>query len=289
MDVQKCEALIFSVSLGSFSAAGQKLGYTASGIAKMVNALEQEVGFPLVRRTNKGIILTEDGKKMMPIFGDMVKAQEKAEQVSNEINGMLRGSVTVGSYYSIASNWLPEVIRKFQTDYPKIKINTIQGYNKELLSMLENRQIDCCFFAENKSFKGDWIPLQQDELVVWLPKGHKMARAKSYPIEELKHDPVIYYRPGYDTELDRLLKEEKIRPNVKFSTADSFTTYQMVGAGLGVTVDNKLLAQSWNGDVVLLPLENPKFITLGIAVPSLEGASPATKKFIQCAEEILKK
>lgn len=287
MDILKCKALVWSLDLGSFSAAGEKLGYTASGITKMVNSMEEEMGFPIVSRSNKGISPTDDGKRLIPIIRKMIADEEMINQVATEVRGIVKGKVRVGTYYSIAAAWLPEVIKGFDVAYPGITIDTVESYNRNLIGLLESGRIDCCFFAKNPAFKGDWIELKEDQLVAWLPKDHPYAKEKAFPIAQLEKENFIHTSPGQDTELDRLLKQEKIKPKTDFTTADAFTTYSMVEAGLGISFNNSLVTSKWHGEVVTLPFDPPKYVSLGIAVPSLKNASPATKRFIQFAKDII--
>lgn len=289
MEILKCKALIWSLDLGSFSAAGEKLGYTASGITKMVNSMEEEMGFPIVSRSNKGIKPTTDGERIIPICRRLIADEEMISQIATEVSGVVKGNVRVGTYYSIAAAWLPDVIKGFDVKYPGITIDTVEAYNRNLIAMLESGRIDCCFFAKNPMFKGDWIELKEDQLVAWLPKNHPLANEKSFPIQQLEKENFIHTSPGQDTELDRLLIQEGIKPKTDFTTADAFTTYSMVEAGLGISFNNSLVTSKWHGDVVTLPFDKPKFVSLGIAVPSLENASPATKRFIEYAGERISK
>ena len=55
MDTQKYHALLRAIELGSFSAAAEELGYTPSGIRQMAEAVEREMGFPLLLRGRSGI------------------------------------------------------------------------------------------------------------------------------------------------------------------------------------------------------------------------------------------
>lgn len=50
MDTEKCRALLAVLEAGSLSAAAEKLDYTPSGLSRMMAALEQELGFPLLSR-----------------------------------------------------------------------------------------------------------------------------------------------------------------------------------------------------------------------------------------------
>ena len=126
-----------------------------------------------------------------------------------------------------------------------------------------------------------------DELLAWLPKNHPGAGEASFPLCALENEPFIITMPNQDTEIDRLLGSRHLTPDIRFSTADAYTTYCMVEAGLGMSLNNRLITLSWSGDVVTLPFDPPQFVSLGIGVPSWKEASPAMKKFIECVKDML--
>ena len=68
---------------------------------------------------------------------------------------------------------------------------------------------------------------------------------------------------------------------MQFSTADNYTAWCMVEAGLGSSMNNALMAARRPGNVVQLPLEPAQTITLGMAVPCLKEVSPAAGAFIR--------
>lgn len=67
MDLKKYEVLLKVVDRGNINNVSYDLGYTHSGISKMLNSMETELGFQIVKRNNKGITLTPEGEKLMPI------------------------------------------------------------------------------------------------------------------------------------------------------------------------------------------------------------------------------
>lgn len=281
MDSFKCEVFLTAVDLGSITAAGDFLGYTQPGVTRIIRSLEEEVGFPLLTRTRKGVSLTENGKAMMPIFRDMVLAGKTAIELAGEIRGITTGTLVIGSYYSVSAMLLPGILSKFQKMYPSVKIRLKEGGNDDLARWLTNRSIDFCFAVRpSPDVECDWIPVMDDELTVWLPAEHPLAAGINFPVKAIQNERFIATMPGHDTEIDRLLKDEGLSPDIAFSTADAYAAYRMVEAGLGISVNNKLFTEKWTGMVNILPLDPPAKITLGIAVPSLREASPATKKFI---------
>lgn len=68
MDTEKCRALIAALELGSLTAAAESLGYTPSGISRMMAALEDEMGFPLLIRNRAASPLPKTAKICFPSY-----------------------------------------------------------------------------------------------------------------------------------------------------------------------------------------------------------------------------
>ena len=45
MDTEKCTAFLKTLELGTMSAAAEELGYTVSGISRLIVSMEEETGF----------------------------------------------------------------------------------------------------------------------------------------------------------------------------------------------------------------------------------------------------
>lgn len=112
----------------------------------MINALEEEVGFPLFIRTKKGVSPTENGKAMIPAFREIVRAHNHALEIGADIRGILSGALTIGSYYSISAMWLPPILKGFRQLYPNVRIDMKEGGNREMTRWLNEMSVDCCFF-----------------------------------------------------------------------------------------------------------------------------------------------
>ena len=64
MDTEKCRALFEILKYGSFSAAEQQMGYTPSGLSRMMASLEDDAGFPLLQRNRDGVKPTNECLKL---------------------------------------------------------------------------------------------------------------------------------------------------------------------------------------------------------------------------------
>ncbi|MDL2234838.1 LysR family transcriptional regulator, partial [Christensenellaceae bacterium OttesenSCG-928-L17] len=122
MDTKKYEVLLCAADEGSFLRAGERLGYTQSGITQMMNSLEREIGFPLLLRGNKGVMLSEDGKRLAPLMREMVQMQARMEQECAQVRGVETGNVRIGSFSSMSMNLMPEIISLFQKEHPNVSV-----------------------------------------------------------------------------------------------------------------------------------------------------------------------
>ena len=268
MDASKCQAVLIASETGSFSAAAAQLNYTQSGITRMISSLEEELEFSLFIRSKKGVRLTENGKLMLPYFREIVESSQIAQEMSDDIKGVVRGSITIACYFSVSSMWMPRLLKVFSESYPDIQIKLLEGGNKEIAKWLAEKSVDICLCAEPQD-KTDysWKELYRDPLLVWLPKNHPKAREVKYEIMDLEAEDFIHTLP--------------------VTTKDGFTTYQLVKAGLGVSFNQAMVAQDWKEDVVQLPLNPPRFVSLGLALPKQKPTSPAVQRFLKCMEEEL--
>ena len=88
-----------------------------------------------------------------------------------------------------------------------------------------------------------------------------------------------------DTDQERLIKQEGLNLQTRFTTKDGFTTYQMVKVGLGVSFNQAMIARDWKEEVVQVPLSPKRFVSLGMALPKKEKVSPAVQRFMDCLEQ----
>ena len=287
METARCRAFLAAAETGSFSKAAEALSYTPSGVNQLVTALEKELGFPVFRRNTKGVTLTENGELLLPTVREFLRQEDRIFELSAEMNGLLIGSVTIASYSSIATHWLPVVISAFQRDYPQIRIKLMEGIWQEVSKWLDDRAADIGFLSYQEGMPYEFIPLAEDPMLALLPKDHPLANAEVYPLENCKYDRFIMPALGCDDDVEALFAQNGIEPNVQFTTLESLSVMSMVEQGLGMSVMNQLITEKRICDIVKLPIDPPSQITLGVAMNSKADVSPAVKMFLKYAVRIL--
>ncbi len=287
METARCRAVLAAAETGSFSRAAEVLRYTPSGVNQLVTAFENELGFSVFRRSTKGVSLTENGQLLLPTVREFLRQEDRLFELATEINGLLIGSVTIAAYSSIATHWLPAVIRVFQQDYPHVSIRLMEGIWQEVSGWLDDRTADIGFFSYQEGMPYEWIPLAEDPMLALLPQGQPLADASAYPLKDCEKDDFIMPALGCDDDVAALFRHYGIVPKIRFTTMENFSAMSMVEQGLGISIMNQLITEGHICNVVKLPLSPPAQITMGAALHSRVDASPAVKMFLKYAVRML--
>ncbi len=288
MDTIRCRAFLTTVEEGTVKGAAKKMGYTPSAISQLITSLENDLEVQLLDRGRKGSALTVNGKKILPKVRALLDQEEQLYQTAADINGLLAGSITIGSFTSIATFWLPQLLQSFQEQYPNIDIHLQEGPVQDIYRWLDNREVDICFCSDLKVADYEWIPLGEDRMVVVLSKDHHMAKEKKFPISQLRYENIILPQQGGYSNAVKMLEKRGIPYHVRLTTYEVYASMAMAEQGLGVTILNELITRSLKGSAVIIPIDPPYNIKLGIAVPGINEASPATKCFIKHTIEKMK-
>ena len=290
VDSAKVRALLAAVDLGSISKAAESLGYTQSGITHMMRSLEEEAGFPLLLRGNRGVKFTADGERLAPLFRELSQAADRLEQELALTRGVESGVVKIGTYSSISLHWLPQILEAFQERYPNIEVELLEGNGLEIEDWLSSGRIDIAYTSLRPYFNFETVKILDDPMFAVLPKNHPRAHDRTFPISAFKGEPFLVYvaddtRPEFD--LAQAMDMAGIGEKGKFSSNFDMTILAMVEHNLGVTIMPRLILEGSTADVAAVPISPPISRSLGMAVRSMADASPAMRRFMNITREVL--
>ncbi len=289
MDYSKYSIFLEVAKSNSISKAAETLGYTQSGISHTLKRMEEEFKLPLFYRNRNGAFLTPSGEALLPYITQLVQSESNLNQMILSLHDLQKGTLSIGTYSSISRNWLPEILRRFKTDYPSIKIHFKEGGNKDILNWLENHEVDLAFISSNPNQKHmEWIPLMEDPLMAVLPKGYPHDGSTPFPVKNYNGQTFIISALGTDVDVHRLLQQQHISPDIQYSAKDDYTIISMVAHHLGISILPDLVLRHYGDSVKILPLDPPYNRELGIVVPKLSLESPVTSRFIEYTKQYIK-
>ncbi len=285
MPVNKYEAFLKAAELGSLTRAAAELGVTQSAVSHMIGALEEELGFSLLKRGRSGARATAEGERVLPAIRGMLNSREQLEQTAAAIRGLDCGTVRIGTFTSVAVHWLPGMIKRFQADYPNVELKLMNGDYHDVEQWLADGSCDLGFIALPTKQRGKATALLEDRLLAVVPKDHRLASLPRFPIKEVEHEPFISLLETSDHDARRALDAAGVTPNIRYTTKDDYAIIAMVEQGLGVSIMPELLLSGRNDNVRIMELTPPASRVIGLCLPDADRAGPATTRFAQCVSD----
>lgn len=281
MNIQKYMAFIKTVEYGSFTKAAEALSYSQSGISRMIHDLEQEWKVSLLERNRAGVRLTSDGVRLLPNAKSLCNEYFKLQMQVDELNGLASGLIRIGTFSSVATHWLPNIIKEFQKDYPNIDYELLLGDYTEIENWILEGRVDCGFLRLPTNPELETIFLEQDRLMAILTENHPLAKLDKVPIKELCHEPFMLLEKGAKAEISAIFERSNLTPNIHFTTWDDYAIMSMVESGLGISILPELILKRIPYHIVAKELEIPAYRNIGLVMRSKETLSLATKRFIE--------
>ena len=274
-------AFLQTVEYGSFTKAAEALNYSQSGVSRMINDLEREWKVSLLERGRAGVRLTSDGLKLLPHVKCVCEEYQKLQMQVDALNGLQSGLIRIGTFSSVATHWLPNMIQEFQKDYPNIDYELLLGDYTEIEEWILEGRVDCGFLRLPTHPDLETIFLEQDPLLAILPEEHPLAGCDRVPVAALCSDPFLLLEKGAKAEVSEIFERCGLLPNVRFTTWDDYAIMSMVENGLGISILPQLILRRVPYRIVAKELDVPAYRKIGLALRNKKTASLAVKRFLE--------
>lgn len=279
MSLVKYEILTKVAEVASFTKAADALGLTQSAVSHAVSSLEKEFGFALIHRSRAGVTLTSEGDTMLRAIRHVLDAQELLQQEAAHILGVTRGKVRIGVISSISSNWMPEIIRIMDNQFPGIQVELREGDYYEIEQWLLSGEVEVGFLNGQKSEQFLFTELQQDPLLCIVSDKSPLFNKSVIDIIELEDMPFIMTSYKGTNDVKVILEQYHVKPNIRFELSEEVGIISMISHHLGISILPKLVINTLPPTLKAIPLKQGGYRTIGIAMK--HHASPVTKKFAE--------
>lgn len=289
MDSKKLEILMTTVDLGSFTKASEVVGYTQSGLTHMMDALEREVGFPLLQRNHSGIQLTEQGKRLMPAIREFLQANANLESQIRAVAEEKTEVIRIAAYASIAMHWMPEILYRFKRLCPGVSVDLrMVDHALEPFELLESGQSDVIFASRQNYACCDWTPLYDEQMYAILPKDYPLAEDGVFPLEGFAGQEFLMPYGRFDIDVRAALDPLGVRLNAQSCRVDDETVIRMVGRGLGVSMMTELMIRGRTDDVLCVPVRPAAIRELGMGTHIRKKETENIRKLKGCILEFIR-
>jgi DNA-binding transcriptional LysR family regulator len=140
LDTDALRSFVAGMEAGSFARAADRLGRSTSAVSAQLKKLEEQAGVALVRKSGRGLVLTDGGEALLSYARRLLDLNDEAVSAVRGVE--LEGWVRLGLQEDFGETVLPQVLGRFARAHPKVRIEGRIGRNRELVDMVEAGRLD---------------------------------------------------------------------------------------------------------------------------------------------------
>jgi DNA-binding transcriptional LysR family regulator len=238
-----------------------------------------------VALTAAGAVFEEQARFILSRLAEAITVTQK---VGRGLSGHLRvGFTESGCFHPTVTR----ILLEFRQSYPGLHLTLEENSSTNLVLMIREGALDAAFIRP--PFQGDEVvafaPLLLEDLVVAVPRGHRLATRKAVALLDLSDQTFVFYhrrvRPGLTDAVIAACERAGFQPRMGQQAPQLTSTLNLVAAGLGISVVPESLKHLRTNDIVYLQLkgEAPQ-AALGLA-SRVDERSAAVGHFIALAQK----
>ncbi len=126
----------------TISETAQKLYVSQPSLSTAIKELEEELGFDIIERSNKGVKFTKRGELVLKYSRDVMQAVNGIERLSKNKEHSHKDYLSIASIYYIFQSVVMDSFLEFKERYPEVRATLREENSYDIVQMLINKEID---------------------------------------------------------------------------------------------------------------------------------------------------
>ncbi|MGW3040231.1 LysR family transcriptional regulator [Kitasatospora sp. NPDC001159] len=255
--LRQFEYLVTIVDEGSFTRAAERLHITQPGLSHQFQALEREIGGPLLERLPRAVRPTPAGRAMLPHARAALAEARRATTAARRAAGLATGELHLATLYSISHGLLPAALGTWRRHHPGVRVRLFEHRRtEELTAAMTAGEADIAVGPPPPGWEGPVRHLGTEEFLVVTRTDDPAARNTRAPridLAGLAEREWVHYTPdsGLADVLDRACATAGFRPEAAVRTEQAPAAAKYAATGLGPTlVPANAIPPHFNGAVL---------------------------------------
>jgi DNA-binding transcriptional LysR family regulator len=222
----------------SFTRAANVLHYAQSSVTAQIQALEGTLGVPLFDRLGRQIELTSAGRQLLVYAERLLDLAEEAQR-SVGSDGQPRGMLTVLAPETLLAYRLPELLKRFQSQFPAIHLSLSAVESCDTGGNIEP-SVDIAFSLD-APLRAPHLVVQRlrtEPIVLAVATGHPLARIKKLTAEAIGAEQVLVNERAcsYRALFERTLRAEgvPVTRSLEFLSVEAIKQCALASMGIAV-------------------------------------------------------
>jgi len=239
LEIRHLRLLAAVAETGSVTEAGKRLHLTQSALSHQLRDAEERLGAALFLRLGKRMVLTPAGEKLLCSARKVIDELHAAESQIEGLNGGTRGLIRLSTECYTCYHWLPPVLKKFHTRFPKVEISIDSESTHHPLEALLDGKLDvaiviCTPPPKNPSLR--LTPMFEDEMVLVMAPKHRLTQHTHIDVKDLAGETALIYPPREESTFLQVMRKAGIEPERVMEIPLTEAIIELASAGAGVAL-----------------------------------------------------
>jgi LysR family transcriptional regulator for metE and metH len=241
---------------GGATRGAKRLHLSQSAISHQLRGLEERLGVPLFRREGRKLVITAAGERLVLLAHEVLGSLLQAELELRR--GLLaeRPKLRVATQCYTAYHWLPRALTALMSEHPAVDLVLTGDPLGDATQALSDGELDLALcVAPPKPGKFSSVPLFKDELVLAVPRGHRLASQKFVVGADLRNEILIQNNVS-TVERERVQRVlfgaegPKVARVLRLPVTEAVLDLVQAGLGVSILAGFTLGARGQRGDIV---------------------------------------
>lgn len=268
-----------------FRRAADTLLVSQPTLSLQVQQLEKELGTVLFDRVGRRVRLTQAGEIFREHARRALQVLDEGQIALDELEGLLRGHLMIGTLQTVATYLLPGVLARFATEHPRVRLQVEETSSSEIQLGVAEGRLDLGISFTPDSDDVDTQPLFTEALVLVLPSHHRWTSRKKIAFAALAEEPLVLLSKAFCTRelIDQGFQAAGITPSIAVEMNSISGILATVRAGGPATILPELAVGG--GGVKAIALERPA-LKRKVELLTRRGAYPLRLRsaFTECVQ-----
>ncbi|MCI8575083.1 MAG: LysR family transcriptional regulator [Bacilli bacterium] len=278
-------------SAHNISKASEKLHISQPAITKQIKKLEDYLNCKLFIRSQKGVILTQEGRVIYEDIENALKLFQLAEKKIRADNELLSGKIRIGISTSLTKAFLMPYIRIFHNKYPNIILEISTDPTSTLKHALKKGKLDFIVAKFSHHFEDEfqYKKLGQMKDIFIANNDYKDLAIKKLSLQELVNFPILLQKQPSSSRdcFETYCKENKVKLKsvMEIASSNLLIDFTKIGYGIGLVTKEyvkKELEKNELYELNVIPEIPPR--DFGIILLNNDYLTKATLEFLKVLE-----
>ncbi|MDN3524649.1 LysR family transcriptional regulator [Halomonas sabkhae] len=225
-----------------FHRAAERLNMSQPPLTSAIRKLEEDIGVTLIKRGNRVLGLTPAGRKFLEEARETLRQAQQAITGTQEVAAGQTGLVRLGYVGSSLYGRLPDAIRAFRMQYPRVRLELREATTAAQVAAIRAGTMDVGVVIPplHNAQDVELDRFDSDRLCMAIPRDHPLGEQDRVKLSDLSEESFILWPMlegrGFHLQVIRLCANAGFVPRVEQEAYGMHAVLSLVAVGFGVSV-----------------------------------------------------